>query len=62
MYVKWQLSIRGCGKNGNSSHENIVKFGYKLDMKYKYLINLLYLWLNIEKNYKNLVNFIFSRF
>jgi hypothetical protein len=48
MCVKWQLSIGRCGKNGNSSHENFVKYGYKIDMKYKFLINLLYIWLHTE--------------
>ncbi len=30
-------------------HEGLAKSGYEPDMKNKYLINLLYLWLHIEK-------------
>jgi hypothetical protein len=29
--------------------EDLAKFGYKLDMKYKSLINFLDLWLHIKK-------------
>jgi hypothetical protein len=35
-------------KNGDHIQEDIAKFGYNQDMEYKYLINLLYLWLQIE--------------
>ncbi len=35
-------------KNGDHTQEDLTKSGYNEDMEYKYLINLLYLWLKIE--------------
>jgi hypothetical protein len=35
-------------KDGNHTQEDLTKFGYNQDMEYKYLINLLYLWLQVE--------------
>jgi hypothetical protein len=35
-------------KNGDHTQGNLAKSGYKQDMEYKYLINLLYLWLQSE--------------
>jgi hypothetical protein len=40
-------------KNGNHHKEDFGKFGYKPEMKYNSLINLLYLWLH-TKNYNGL--------
>ncbi len=40
-------------KNGNHPKEDFGKFGYKPEMKYNSLINLLYLWLHTE-NYNGL--------
>jgi hypothetical protein len=36
------------GKNGNHKYKYLAKSSYKLNIKYKYLINPLYLWLHIE--------------
>ncbi len=59
IYPKWQSSIgRRCRKNGNLSQEDLAKFGYKLDMKYKSSTNFLDLWLHIKKQKcRNLMNF-----
>jgi len=35
-------------KDGNHTQENLAKSNYNQDMEYKYLINLLYLWLQVE--------------
>jgi hypothetical protein len=45
MQLKWQSSM---GKNGNHKYKYLAKSSYKLNIKYKYLINPLYLWLHIE--------------
>ncbi len=45
------------GKNGNHPKEDFGKFGYKPEMKYNSLINLLYLWLQAE-NYNGLCRVI----
>jgi hypothetical protein len=35
-------------KSGNHSQKGLVKAGYIPDMKYKTMINLLYLWLHTQ--------------
>ncbi len=35
-------------KSGNHSQKDLIKAGYILEMKYKTIINLLYLWLHTQ--------------
>jgi hypothetical protein len=55
--AKWQSSIGRCRKSDACPKEDLAKSGYKPDMKYKFLIILLYSWLQTETKYRNLVNF-----
>ncbi len=47
-----------CSQSHDQLKEDLARFGYKLDMKYKYLIiYFLYFWLLTEIKYRNLANF-----
>jgi len=39
------LVIETCGKTGDCPSENLAKYGYQPNMKFKSLIILLYIWL-----------------
>jgi hypothetical protein len=46
--LKWQSFIGRYRKNGNQPLEDLAKYDYKLEIKYKILIILLYIRLHNE--------------
>jgi hypothetical protein len=47
---------------GNHPYKDLAKYGYKLDMKYKSLVILLYFGYTLQPKYKNLARFLFFFF
>jgi len=45
MWKEWQSSIRRCRKNGDHPYEDLAKSNYKPNVKYKSIINFLYIHL-----------------
>jgi hypothetical protein len=57
------LGIILCSLSGNHPEEYLAKSGYKSDLRYKSLINLLYLWLQTEhQQYESDLFCYFSHF
>jgi len=58
----WQCFFEGisaCSQSGNHPYRYLAKCGYKKDIKRKYLITLLYFWLQIENKILKSDNFYF---